>query len=157
MDQYWRGRSSGALLGFMLLALGYSALLYAYSPLTGVLRIDGAIGVVLGLYVCSHPASNVLDVLFLDGGAGRRGQSEEHGIAWYTLNLFVLLAGWLVVLMGLTCFTMEGGLPAPVPTELEGYRKPPARLASVVSPLSLPVDSFGTAVQPADVESGGPS
>jgi hypothetical protein len=107
MDQYWRGRSSPALWGFMLLALAYTGLLYGFSPLTGEARVDGAIGVVLGLYVCSHPASNVLDVLFLDGGAGRRGVAEERGIAWYILNLFVLLAGWLVVLVGLMRFTME--------------------------------------------------
>src|SRR6187431_2290349 len=105
MDQYWRGRNSGVLLGFMLLALGYSALVFAYGPLTGEQRIDGAIGVVLGLYVCSHPASNVLDLLFLDGGAGRQSVSDERGIAWYFLNLLVLLAGWFVVWTGLTCFT----------------------------------------------------
>jgi hypothetical protein len=105
MDQYWRGHSAGALFVFMLLALAYTGVLWMYSPLTGEIRIDGAIGVVLGLYVCSHPASNVLDLLFLDGGAGRRGQSVTHGIAWYALNFLVLLAGWLVVLAGLTCFT----------------------------------------------------
>jgi hypothetical protein len=105
MDQYWRGRSSGVLCGFMLLALAYSALLFTYGPLTGETLIDGAIGVVLGLYVCSHPAANVLDLLFLDGGAGRHPVSEERGIAWYFLNLLVLLAGWFVVWTGLTRFT----------------------------------------------------
>ena len=88
----------------MLLALAYSGLLLVYSPLTGVERIDGAIGVVLGLYVCSHPASNVLDLLFMDGGVARRG-GEERGIAWYILNLLVLMAGWFAVWLGLTRFT----------------------------------------------------
>ena len=104
MDQYWRGRSSGVLWTFLLLALGYSALLFAYGPLTGETLIDGAIGIVLGLYVCSHPASNVLDLLFVDGGIVRRG-SEERGVAWYVLNLLVLMAGWFVVWTGLTRFT----------------------------------------------------
>ncbi|HZO31961.1 MAG TPA: hypothetical protein VFH48_38885 [Chloroflexota bacterium] len=104
MDQYWRGRSSGVLCGFMLLALAYSAVLFTYGPLTGDASIDGAIGVVLGLYVCSHPAANVLDLLFLDGGVVRRG-SEERGITWYVLNLLVLMAGWFVVWTGLTRFT----------------------------------------------------
>ena len=104
MDQYWRGRSSGVLWGFMLLALAYSALVFVYGPLTGETLIDGAIGIVLGLYVCSHPAANVLDLLFIDGGVVRRG-AEERGIAWYILNLLVLLAGWFVVWTGLTRFT----------------------------------------------------
>ena len=104
MDQYWRGRSSGVLCGFMLLALAYSAVLFTYGPLTGDASIDAAIGVVLGLYVCSHPAANVLDLLFLDGGVVRRG-SEERGITWYVLNLLVLMAGWFVVWTGLTRFT----------------------------------------------------
>ena len=105
MDRYWRGRSPLLLCGFVLLALAYSGLVFAYGPLTGEVRLDGAIGVVLGLYVCSHPASNVLDLLFMDGGAGRQSVSEERGIAWYFLNLIVLLAGWFVVWTGLTCFT----------------------------------------------------
>ncbi len=88
----------------MLLALAYGALLFAYGPLTGETLLDGAIGIVLGLYVCSHPAANVLDLLFVDGGVVRRG-AEEHGIAWYVLNLLVLLAGWFVVWTGLTRFT----------------------------------------------------
>lgn len=104
MDQYWRGRSSGVLWSFLLLALAYSAVLFTVGPLTGEAFVDGAIGVVLGLYVCSHPAANVLDLLFVDGGVVRRG-SEERGIAWYILNLLVLLAGWFVVWTGLTRFT----------------------------------------------------
>jgi hypothetical protein len=104
MDQYWRARGSGALWSYMLLALAYSAVLFVFGPLTEEAPIDGAIGVVLGLYVCSHPAANVLDLLFADGGIVRRG-SEERGIAWYVLNLLVLLAGWFVVWAGLTRFT----------------------------------------------------
>jgi hypothetical protein len=106
MDQYWRGRSSVVLWTFMLLALAYSGVMHAYGPLTGEVRIDGAIGIVLGLYVCSHPASNVLDLLFADGGIVRRGNTEERGIAWYVLNLLVLMAGWFVVWLGLTRFTI---------------------------------------------------
>ena len=105
MDRYWRARSATTLWGFMSLALAYVGLLYAFSGLTGEARIDGAIGVALGLYVCSHPASNVLDLLFLEGGASRRAPSDEHGIPWYALNLLVLIVGWAVVLIGIMRFT----------------------------------------------------
>jgi hypothetical protein len=89
----------------MVLALAYGGVLIVYSPLTADLPIDGAIGVVLGLYVCSHPAANVLDLLFSDGGISRNRTADEQGIMWYFLNLLVLMAGWFTVWTGLTRFT----------------------------------------------------
>src|SRR3954469_4727370 len=101
MDQFWRARSALVLWAFLLLALAYSWLLFSFGPLvTGVARFDGAIAVVIGLYVCSHPASNVLDLLFTEGRAGRSHSSSEGGIGWYLLNLLVLIAGWMAVLLG---------------------------------------------------------
>jgi hypothetical protein len=94
------------LWAFTALALAYAGLLLAYNDLTGDLRVDGVLGVVLGLYVCSHPAANMLDLLFADGGATRRTASDQHGMPWYALNLLVLLAGWGVVLLGIIRFVM---------------------------------------------------
>lgn len=88
----------------MLLALAYSVLPYTVGSLTGEARFDGMIGIVIGLYVCSHPASNVLDLLFMEGGVVR-SSSRESGIAWYLLNLLALLAGWLAVYIGVLHFT----------------------------------------------------
>ena len=105
MDQYWRARSSFTLWTFLLLALVYSALQYTVGDLTGEARFDGIIGIVLGLYVCSHPASNVLDLLFMEGGVVR-SSSGDNGIVWYLLNLLVLLAGWLAVYIGILKFTI---------------------------------------------------
>lgn len=106
MDQYWRARGTLTLWTFMLLALAYSVLLYGLGPfITGERRYDGAISIVLGLYVCSHPASNVLDLLFMEGGVGRSSASAESSVVWYLLNLLVLLAGWLAVYIGVLQFT----------------------------------------------------
>jgi hypothetical protein len=105
MDRYWRARSATMLWAIVMVALAYGGLLVAYSTLTGEYRIDGAIGVALGLYVCSHPASNVLDLLFAEGGASRRSSADQHGLLWYALNLLVLLVGWSVVLLGIIRFT----------------------------------------------------
>jgi hypothetical protein len=106
MDQFWRARTASALWIFLLLALAYSWLLVTFGPLvTGEPRYDGAIGVVIGLYVCSHPASNVLDLLFMEGGAVRGRRSKEGGVGWYLLNLLVLVAGWLAVFLGVVQFT----------------------------------------------------
>jgi hypothetical protein len=88
----------------MLLALVYSVVPYTVGSLTGEARFDGIIGIVLGLYVCSHPASNVLDLLFVEGGVVR-SSSAESGIVWYLLNLLVMMAGWLAVYIGVLQFT----------------------------------------------------
>jgi hypothetical protein len=93
-----------ALAGFVLLAAAYCGLLILLTTLTGQGYLDGAISVALGLYICSHPASNLLDLLFSDGGVIRGSSSEERGIAWYALNLLVMIAGWLVVLLGIIRF-----------------------------------------------------
>ena len=104
MDQYWRARSTFTLWSFMLLALVYSALQYTFGSLTGEARFDGALGIVVGLYVCSHPASNVLDLLFAEGGVGR-SSSSEGGVVWYFLNMLVMIAGWIAVYIGILQFT----------------------------------------------------
>lgn len=88
----------------MLLALAYCALPYTVGSLTGENRFDGIIGIVIGLYVCSHPASNVLDLLFMEGGVVRSSPGDG-GLIWYLLNLLVLIAGWLAVYIGVLQFT----------------------------------------------------
>ncbi len=106
MDQYWRARSSLVLWALLLLALAQSLLLFSFGPLiTGEPRFDGALAVIVGLYVCSHPASNVLDLLFAEGGVRRSSSAHESGIFWYLLNMLVMIAGWLAVYMGIVQYT----------------------------------------------------
>ena len=103
MDQYWRGRSPTFLFGMIVLAVVYAGLISYLGLSTGTVLVDGTIGVALGLYICSHPVSNAIDLLFLDHGI-MRGSIGDHGLAWYGLNLLVLVAGWLVTTIGLTLF-----------------------------------------------------
>ena len=104
MDQYWRGRNPAVLLALMVPAIVYGALLNALGTLTGALLWDGVIGVALGLYICSHPVSNAIDLLFLDHGIMRHAGADSHGLAWYGLNLIVMCVGCLVVIVGMTRF-----------------------------------------------------
>ena len=105
MNQHRRGRNSQRLLGLILLAIAYGSLLYFRRTLTGTPTLDGAVGVILGLYICSHPAANAVDSLLF----GRRGpqpvSSARSNIVWLALNLVALLAGWLVLVIGATRFT----------------------------------------------------
>ena len=100
-----RGRKSILLGGLCLLVLAFVALLYTRPTLTGSLKGDGIIGVLFGLYICSHPVANVLDVILF----GRFFQQEGFSIwlecLWWCLNLLVLLAGWSVIYLGMLRFT----------------------------------------------------
>lgn len=104
MDQYWRGRSATVLVAIMLPAIAYGFLLSELGTLTGALLWDGVIGVALGLYICSHPVSNAIDLLFLDHGIMRHTGADAHGLAWYGLNLIVMCVGCLVIVIGMTRF-----------------------------------------------------
>jgi hypothetical protein len=70
------------------------------SAITGVSRIDGTVGVLLGLYTCAHPAANAIDLIFKDRRATRRMVSEWDGIGWVLLNLVVMLVGWVAIVVG---------------------------------------------------------
>ena len=105
MNKYRRGRNSKWLLALILLAIAYSSLLNGPRTLTGTPTLDGAVGVLLGLYICSHPAANAVDSLLF----GRRGphpvSSRQSTVVWLALNLLALLTGWLVLFIGATRFT----------------------------------------------------
>jgi len=47
-----------------------SMFLFTYT-LTGSTTLDGIIGVLLGLYIGSHPAARLLDLLYLQSGTRR--------------------------------------------------------------------------------------
>ncbi len=80
----------------------YSGLIYYHGALTGKNIVDGIIGVVLGLYICSHPAANVVGMLF----RGRSGQPQfssiRSAILWFTGNMLILLTGWITIFFGTT-------------------------------------------------------
>jgi hypothetical protein len=97
VESYLRRTRKLAILA--LVAAAYSALMHA-GTITGSERLDGQIGVMLGLYICSHPAANGVDVLFFDRQALRRLASGWTGVGWLVLNLFVLVAGWFVIVVG---------------------------------------------------------
>jgi hypothetical protein len=105
MGQDGRGRKSRRLLVLTLLALAYSVLLGCRCVATGADMLDGAIGVILGLYVCSHPAANAMDRLFFGHSAQRRISSRWANSVWLALNMLALLAGWIAIVAGAMRFT----------------------------------------------------
>lgn len=102
MDQHRHRRNTRTLWGMVLLAIAYAGLLHYLRTLTGIPVLDGSIGVTLGLYICSHPAANAVDMLFFERYYLCQVSSEWSGVGWLALNALVLLAGWMVLFIGLT-------------------------------------------------------
>ncbi len=91
---------TGILWAMMGLAALYIMLLYSLHTLTGTHVLDGSIGILLGLYICSHPAANAVDILFYERGAFHELSSEWSGLRWLALNMVVLLAGDALIIVG---------------------------------------------------------
>jgi len=102
VDQHQHRRNTRTLWGMVLLAIAYIGLLHYLHTLTGIPVLDGSLGVALGLYICSHPAANAVDMLFFERYNLRQISSEWSGVGWLALNALVLLAGWMVIFIGLT-------------------------------------------------------
>ena len=95
-----RPRDPRPLWAMIVVALIYSVLIRFLPLLTGVPLLDGSIGLALGLYICSLPAANAINMLFFERDALRR-ISEWSVLRWLALNLLTLLAGWMVVFVAL--------------------------------------------------------
>lgn len=94
-------RNTGKLWTLVGVAIVFSGLFRLLHTLTGIDKLDGTIGVALGLYICAHPAANAVNILFFEREL--LGQlSDWTVIRWLALNLLVLLAGWMVIFVGLT-------------------------------------------------------
>ena len=94
-------RNVGALWALIGVAILYVALLRFLPTLTGRAVWDGGIGVALGLFICAYPAANAINLLFFEREALQQALSDGPLMRWLTLNLLVLLIGWMVVFAGI--------------------------------------------------------
>jgi hypothetical protein len=86
----------------LLLTIAYGAALQSRRTLLGTATSDGALGVVLGLYISTHPAANAIDVWFYERRAPGYISSTWPGALWLVLNALVVAAGWAVIVLGTT-------------------------------------------------------
>jgi hypothetical protein len=84
----------------MLVGLLYSAWLFYFQSPTSPHKLAGAIGILLGLYICSQPAANAIDLIFFNRYNLGQVVSGVSGMTWLALNLLTMLAGWLLITMG---------------------------------------------------------
>jgi hypothetical protein len=88
----------------LMVAAIYAVLINELGALSSNILLDGAIGVGLGLYICSHPASAAVDLLYMDRMAFQQLASEWADVAWVGLNLVVMVTGCMVTIVGATRF-----------------------------------------------------
>ncbi len=100
MEWQPRGRNYKTLGAVVILALLYGSWLYSQRTITGIPRLDGIIGVLLGLFICSRPAANMIDLLFTRRSPA--ASSEWLAVGWLTLNGLVMFVGWIVITIGAT-------------------------------------------------------
>jgi hypothetical protein len=91
----------------ILLVFTMGGLYYSLPTLTGISELDGLLGVCLGLYTCSHPTANFLDILLFRGRASLWSAITHSDVSWLALNLLVLLVGFLLIVAGITRYFRE--------------------------------------------------
>jgi hypothetical protein len=92
--------SIGLLLGLIVMAVVYSGIIYTRSASAPADWGEGTLGVILGLFICSRPAAYLLDLLYRSRYTG-----PPALWIWLTLNLLTLVAGVIVVFLGVMQFT----------------------------------------------------
>ncbi len=96
------------LWSLVLAATAYAFVFHAAPTLTGSIRTDGVIGVLLGLYICSHPAANFLDMILFGGRAAPQFSSGRSVFLWISVNVLVMAAGWFDIFIGATKLAVAG-------------------------------------------------
>jgi hypothetical protein len=81
-------------------AAAYSLWFQQRQTFTGYPTLDGSISVLLGLYICSRPAGNAIDLFFFERSPFHRVVGEWSSIRWLVLNILALLMGWVVIYLG---------------------------------------------------------
>jgi len=109
MEQRNSRRNYGVLMIMALLALAYDLTVYIWRPLSTAHKVEGILGILLGLFICSKPAANLLDLLFDLLGNRLQREPELRLILWLVMNFLILLVGWFVITLGATRFTTVNG------------------------------------------------
>ena len=89
------------------LGIVYIFLMYYHGVLTGRDQVDGVIGVVFGLYICSRPAAYFVDLLFFKQETQYKFTSKRR-LLWLVPNLLVMLIGWSTIFIGVTRLVVRG-------------------------------------------------
>ncbi len=100
-----RRKRNYRLLAVLVLVTGIFLLLLGnYHPLTTSSKLDGVVAVLLGLYTCSQPAANFLDLLLYYRSSINQTTSIKSLLIWLAANLIVVFFGYLAIVNGMIRF-----------------------------------------------------
>ena len=102
MDQQRLGRKYILLSVLIVVGIAYCGFLHFQPTLTGRHDLDGMIGVVLGLYISSHPAAHLVDMFFYRRAIRYQFSSKRSFILWLSFNVLILLISGIVIFVGTT-------------------------------------------------------
>ena len=122
MYQQAKKRTAGMLWILLLVAGAYTGSLAYQHRITGIVRLDGSIGVLLGLFVCSRASSNLIDLILFGKSRRAVGVSRSADARWIALNLLVMAIGCAVIVGGATLFASAGATQSS-PLWTEGVRR----------------------------------
>ncbi len=99
-----RRRSYWQLIVPILVAMAFRSWFYFQPILTGNNKVDGLLGVSLGLYICSIAAANMLDMLIYSRSTLFQSASNRSIALWLTANILTLLIAFSFILFALKRF-----------------------------------------------------
>jgi hypothetical protein len=102
MDHQRLGRNIMTFCVLTALGVSYSGWLYSQQTLTRMDNVDGISGVVLGLYISSHPAATLVDMLFYRRGIRYQFSSTRSAVLWLALNVLLFFIGGIAIFAGTT-------------------------------------------------------
>ena len=108
MDQIKNRRDDKTMWGLILLAIVVGGLFHFLPTLTGNDEIDGLFSVMLGLYICSKPASHIVDLMIWGRNIRHWISIVQSDIGWTLLNLLVMFSGLSLIMTGTTRFFRGG-------------------------------------------------
>src|SRR5258706_16146014 len=82
------------LWAVILLGAAYSGLLFYLHTITGRDVLDGALSISVGLFICSQPAMNMVDLIFVDRSTFNPPAPAWSSTGWIILNVLSMLTGW---------------------------------------------------------------
>ena len=97
------------LVALILVAAAYSVWFQQRHTLTGNFTVDGSVTVLLGLYICSRPTGNAIDLFFFERHTFHRIPAGWSSLSWLALNILTLLMGWVVIYLGTMRLTSRAG------------------------------------------------
>jgi hypothetical protein len=105
-----RRRNAGLLWTLIVIAALYALWVRYGHGLTAMPMVEASAGVLLGLFICSRGAANLLDKILFGRILDPLATSRRSEALWLSFNLLILAIGWGVIFIGATHLVQAAAL-----------------------------------------------